>query len=224
MPRPRPLYRNQMGVAHPHLLVLCSLFTFADYQLRTRSADNRHGLNSDGFNEWCFLVAPLMHPPQPTKLAVESTALCKIRPAAPSALLDRLPSHSVQFLTSAITHSQPATSKGRPHASAKSEPPVVETTQPSPSTHKPVPTHRATKPVVSNEFDIEFQTTKGNMTFRAHREWAPLGVEQLHKMVSMGFFNGGSPTGPDPAGGIGIFRCVPQFVVQFGIHGVSVNP
>lgn len=59
------------------------------------------------------------------------------------------------------------------------------------------------------------------MTFLAHRDWAPLGVEQLHKMITSGFFTGGDPNGPDLEGGIGMFRCVPQFVVQFGIHGVS---
>jgi hypothetical protein len=46
-------------------------------------------------------------------------------------------------------------------------------------------------------------------------------------MVTSGFFTGEGPdemmkkTDGQPEGGIGIFRCVPKFVVQFGIHGVS---
>eukprot|EP00729_Bicosta_minor_P001530 gene1530-28599_t len=50
-----------------------------------------------------------------------------------------------------------------------------------------------------------------NMKFESHRSWAPLGVAQFHEMVRSGFFNKGF--------GIGIFRCVPNFVLQFGIHG-----
>lgn len=50
---------------------------------------------------------------------------------------------------------------------------------------------------------------------QATKSFSPLGVEQLYQMILEGFFNEGEQ------GGIGIFRCVPNFVLQFGIHGVS---
>lgn len=58
---------------------------------------------------------------------------------------------------------------------------------------------------------VRFETTKGAMQFESHRSWAPVGVAQFLKMVRSGFFNTG--------GGVAMFRCVPRFVIQFGLHG-----
>lgn len=58
------------------------------------------------------------------------------------------------------------------------------------------------------EFDIRFETTKGEFTARAHRDWSPNGVDRLHELVSGGFFED-----------IAFFRVLDGFVAQFGISG-----
>lgn len=58
-------------------------------------------------------------------------------------------------------------------------------------------------------FAVEFTTSKGILVVEARRSWSPEGVERLLAMVQAGFFDSG----------VGIFRAVPQFVLQFGIHG-----
>ena len=50
-------------------------------------------------------------------------------------------------------------------------------------------------------------STKGDITIELRPEWSPLGVEQVLKMVDDGFFE-------EP---VGLFRAVPNFLVQFGI-------
>ena len=56
-------------------------------------------------------------------------------------------------------------------------------------------------------FDVKFETTRGDVVVRIHREWAPLGADRLFNLVEIGFFK-------DTA----LFRVVDGFVVQFGIH------
>ena len=58
------------------------------------------------------------------------------------------------------------------------------------------------------QFDVKFETTKGDFVVRFTRAWAPLGAARMHELVESGFFN-------DAA----FFRVVPGFVVQFGING-----
>ena len=65
--------------------------------------------------------------------------------------------------------------------------------------------------VAPDAFEVVLGTTKGEITLRSEVAWAPHGVQRWWEMVEQGFFDGD--------GGIGIFRCVPSFVVQFGIHG-----
>eukprot|EP00041_Stephanoeca_diplocostata_P006644 m.90544 g.90544 ORF g.90544 m.90544 type:complete len:262 (+) comp16464_c0_seq2:153-938(+) len=84
----------------------------------------------------------------------------------------------------------------------------------APMTMKPVPVVAKAPPKhAPEEFSFTFQTTKGNIQMKATKSFSPLGVEQLYQMILEGFFNEGKQ------GGIGIFRCVPNFVLQFGIHG-----
>lgn len=57
-------------------------------------------------------------------------------------------------------------------------------------------------------FLIEVETTVGMMTFEMFREWSPRGVDRFYHLVQAGFYTDMS-----------IFRAIPKFVVQFGIHG-----
>lgn len=58
------------------------------------------------------------------------------------------------------------------------------------------------------QFDIEFQTSKGSFTTRAYREWSPNGVDRLHELVQSGYYND-----------VAFFRVLDGFVAQFGISG-----
>jgi peptidyl-prolyl cis-trans isomerase A (cyclophilin A) len=57
-------------------------------------------------------------------------------------------------------------------------------------------------------FKVQMTTTKGKVTFEIYRDWAPNGVDRFYNLVKIGFFED-----------ISLFRVVPGFVVQFGIHG-----
>jgi peptidyl-prolyl cis-trans isomerase A (cyclophilin A) len=57
-------------------------------------------------------------------------------------------------------------------------------------------------------FRVRFQTTKGDVVVEFTREWAPHGVDRVHHLVRIGYFD-------DCA----LFRVLPGFVAQFGIHG-----
>lgn len=59
-------------------------------------------------------------------------------------------------------------------------------------------------------FKARFETTKGNFEIEAKREWSPLAVDRLYQLIQSGFFDGAA-----------LFRVVPGFVVQFGIHNDS---
>lgn len=62
---------------------------------------------------------------------------------------------------------------------------------------KPAPTY----------FKARFETTQGNFDIEAKREWSPKGVDRLHQLIKNGFYTD-----------IAVFRVVPNFVAQFGIH------
>ena len=49
--------------------------------------------------------------------------------------------------------------------------------------------------------------TTGTVTIRTRPSWAPIGVDQFHKLADSGFFDG-----------CRFFRVVPNFIVQFGIN------
>ena len=60
-------------------------------------------------------------------------------------------------------------------------------------------------------FKARFETTKGNFEIEANRSWSPKGVDRLYQLIKSEFYTD-----------IAIFRVVPDFVVQFGIHNDSV--
>lgn len=57
-------------------------------------------------------------------------------------------------------------------------------------------------------FKAKFTTTKGDFVIEAHRDWSPFGADRFYNLVKIGFFDG-----------VKFFRAVPNFMVQFGIHG-----
>lgn len=59
-------------------------------------------------------------------------------------------------------------------------------------------------------FDAVFHTTQGDFTITFHPDWAPIGVAHVRKLIASDFYRD-----------IAIFRVVPDFVVQFGIHDDS---
>lgn len=57
-------------------------------------------------------------------------------------------------------------------------------------------------------FKAKFETTKGSFVVEVKREWSPSGVDRFYNLVKNGYYDG-----------VKFFRVVPNFVVQFGIHG-----
>ena len=64
------------------------------------------------------------------------------------------------------------------------------------------------KETAPDTFLAQFDTTKGKFTVKVTRSLAPRGADRFYNMVRSGFFKD-----------IGIFRVVPGFMAQFGIHG-----
>lgn len=56
-------------------------------------------------------------------------------------------------------------------------------------------------------FKARFETTKGNFDIVARRVWSPKGVDRLYQLIKNGYYND-----------VALFRVVPNFVAQFGIH------
>jgi peptidyl-prolyl cis-trans isomerase A (cyclophilin A) len=59
-----------------------------------------------------------------------------------------------------------------------------------------------------DKYKVVFETTKGNVTIECERKYSPNGADRFYNMVKGGFFTD-----------IAIFRVVPGFMAQFGIHG-----
>ena len=57
-------------------------------------------------------------------------------------------------------------------------------------------------------FRVRFETTQGNFTMKVHRAWSPLGADRFYNLVANKFYDGQH-----------FFRVLPNFVVQWGIHG-----
>ncbi|MFY0603133.1 MAG: peptidylprolyl isomerase [Flavobacteriaceae bacterium] len=60
-------------------------------------------------------------------------------------------------------------------------------------------------------FKARFETTQGNFDIEAKRAWSPQGVDRLYQLIKRGFYTD-----------MAIYRVVPNFVAQFGIHKDSL--
>jgi len=57
-------------------------------------------------------------------------------------------------------------------------------------------------------YKAKFETTKGDFVVEVTRAWSPRGADRFYNLVKGGYYDG-----------VKVFRVVPGFVVQFGIHG-----
>ena len=60
-------------------------------------------------------------------------------------------------------------------------------------------------------FKARFETTQGDFDIVAKREWSPIGVDRLYQLIKHDFYTD-----------IALYRVLPKFVVQFGIHNDSI--
>ena len=60
-------------------------------------------------------------------------------------------------------------------------------------------------------FKARFETTQGNFDIVARRAWSPKGVDRLYQLIKYGYYDD-----------VAIYRVVPNFVAQFGIHNDSL--
>ncbi len=58
------------------------------------------------------------------------------------------------------------------------------------------------------KFTVEFDTSRGKFQIEIDRASAPIGVDRFYNLVKSGYFED-----------VRFFRVVPNFVVQFGMHG-----
>jgi peptidyl-prolyl cis-trans isomerase A (cyclophilin A) len=64
------------------------------------------------------------------------------------------------------------------------------------------------KETAPDKFVAVFDTTKGKFEVEVTRAWAPNGADRFYNLIKIGFFKD-----------IAIFRAIPGFMFQFGIHG-----
>jgi len=62
--------------------------------------------------------------------------------------------------------------------------------------------------VSPDSFTVRLATTRGDFDLRVHRDWSPRGADRLYWLFEHKFYDGAR-----------FFRVVPNFVVQFGMHG-----
>jgi peptidyl-prolyl cis-trans isomerase A (cyclophilin A) len=58
------------------------------------------------------------------------------------------------------------------------------------------------------EYKVNFDTSRGLIVVQVHRDWAPLAADRFYNLVKNGFYDD-----------VRFFRVVPNFMVQFGMHG-----
>lgn len=62
--------------------------------------------------------------------------------------------------------------------------------------------------VPPDSFDVLFRTSRGDVTVRIFRDWAPMGAFRFYNLARNGFYDGSR-----------FFRVLPGFVAQFGMSG-----
>lgn len=80
--------------------------------------------------------------------------------------------------------------------------------KPQTPTAPPVLASDEDAPEPIDPFRVRLETTKGDVVIDVHPEWAPRGAQRFRDLVEAGYYDDNR-----------IFRVVPRFVVQFGMHG-----
>src|SRR5688500_11265096 len=62
------------------------------------------------------------------------------------------------------------------------------------------------------KYTANFDTSAGTFVITVQRDWAPHGADRFYNLVKNGFFNETR-----------FFRAIPNFMVQFGIHGTPAG-
>ena len=57
-------------------------------------------------------------------------------------------------------------------------------------------------------FQVQLETSAGDLILEIHREWAPLGADRFYNLVNSGYYNETR-----------IYRVIPGFMAQFGLNG-----
>jgi peptidyl-prolyl cis-trans isomerase A (cyclophilin A) len=57
-------------------------------------------------------------------------------------------------------------------------------------------------------YKVRFDTSAGVFVVQVNRDWAPLGADRFYNLVRSGYYDD-----------VRFFRVIPNFMVQFGIHG-----
>lgn len=63
-------------------------------------------------------------------------------------------------------------------------------------------------PTAPATFKAKFETSKGDFVIQVQRDWAPLGADRFHELVTAGYYDD-----------VRFFRVLDGFMAQFGIHG-----
>ena len=66
----------------------------------------------------------------------------------------------------------------------------------------------ALKEKAPDVYKVKFETSKGDILIEVNRSWAPRGADRFYNLVKNGFYDE-----------CRFFRVVPNFVIQFGMHG-----
>lgn len=88
----------------------------------------------------------------------------------------------------------------------RSTPAPADTATPAPT--PPPPAAPAPVAAAPAQFRVRFETSRGPIVVLAHRDWSPNGVDRLYQLVEQGYYDDAR-----------FFRVVPEFIVQFGMHG-----
>jgi peptidyl-prolyl cis-trans isomerase A (cyclophilin A) len=66
----------------------------------------------------------------------------------------------------------------------------------------------ALKEMSPASYKVNFDTSAGTFVVEVHRDWAPNGADRFYNLVKNGYYDN-----------VRFFRVIPNFMVQFGIHG-----
>jgi peptidyl-prolyl cis-trans isomerase A (cyclophilin A) len=104
--------------------------------------------------------------------------------------------------------SQPAPAPAPAEPAPAATPSEAPTPPPAAPVNPALLEPEAAKAKAPAKFKVKFTTTKGDFVVEVTRAWAPIGADRFYNLVKLGFYDH-----------VGFFRVVPDFVVQFGIHG-----